>query len=720
MQALLGSPSRKTIATLVFLAYAGSTYAASSTTENVTVFTNTKAGSPLEVLRAHAEKFSLPASLNNLVLVRTQESLLGTHYHYQQMLRGLKVDRAEIVVSIGKNGELLKIFNETKPVSDKADANAVNQLYVQSQMGKDRALDIAWANMKVQHPLVNEPSTELVWVANSDGFQLAHKVQIAAQMPTGGFVQYINAQSGALLDSHSTSFPRVKGEERSIAARSALTGPTLDRLSATAAMNTLAAAQGKSTGATIAAQGVTTAVAAVASGINGSGLAFDPDPRTAINSDALTDTSAATAFDAAYSTKTLRDLTVTAGVYKLSGPYVNITNIEAPNTAPSTTTNGVWTAKRGNNAFDDTNVYFHIDQNQRYIQSLGFTGTKSIINRPFNVDTDGVNGDDNSHYSGGASDYLAFGHGCVNDSEDADVILHEYGHGIQANINSSWSGGDTGAMGEGFGDYWAASYSYSTPNGKTYHPEWAFSWDGHGACWAGRLLNRTNTKYNSAKTYAAHQSVTEGGITFQSDELWSAPLYTSMVNLIAAGKPRANIDKIILEAHFGLGANIKMPAMATAIVNAAKNLFPTDTTYATTFTNAFVAQNILTTTTPPTVINETESNNTTATANAIAVSNTTVNGTMSAKTDVDYFRVSIPTGKTLTVKLTPNSTSDYDLELYSSTGTKLTSSTAGTGAVDTVTNANTGTTSKTVYAKVIYYAGGTGATSGKYTAAFTW
>lgn len=720
MQALLGSPSRKTIATLVFLAYASSSYAASSTTENITVFTDTKAGSPQEVLRAHAEKFSLPASLNNLVLVRTQESLLGTHYHYQQMLRGLKVDRAEIVVSIGKNGELLKIFNETKPVSDRADANAVNQLYVQSQMSKDRALDIAWANMKVQHPLVSEPSTELVWVPNSDGFQLAHKVQIAAQMPTGGFVQYINAQSGALLDSHSTSLPRVKGEERSIAARAALTGPTLDRLSATATMSTLAAAQGKSTGATLAAQGVTTAVAAVASGINGSGLAFDPDPRTVLNTDALTDTSAATAFDAAYSTKTLRDLTVTSGVYKLSGPYVNITNIEAPNTAPSTTTNGVWTAKRGNNAFDDTNVYFHIDQNQRYIQSLGFTGTKSIINRPLNVDTDGVNGDDNSHYSGGASDYLAFGHGCVNDSEDADVILHEYGHGIQANINSSWSGGDTGAMGEGFGDYWAASYSYSTPNGKTYHPEWAFSWDGHGACWAGRLLNRTNTKYNSTKTYGAHQSVTEGGITFQSDELWSAPLYTSMVNLIAAGKPRANIDKIILEAHFGLGANIKMPAMATAIVNAAKNLFPTDTTYATTFTNAFVAQNILTTTTPPTVISETESNNTTATANAIAASNTTVNGTMSASTDVDYFSVSIPAGKTLTVKLTPNSTSDYDLELYSSTGTKLTSSTAGTGAVDTVTNANTGTTSKTVYAKVIYYAGGTGATSGKYTAAFTW
>ena len=47
-------------------------------------------------------------------------------------------------------------------------------------------------------------------------------------------------------------------------------------------------------------------------------------------------------------------------------------------------------------------------------------------------------------------------------------------------------------------------------------------------------------------------------------------------------------------------------------------------------------------------------------------------------------------------------------------------STNGTGAADTVTNANTGTTDKVVYAKVIYYSGGTGSTSGKYTLNFTW
>lgn len=712
MRTVSRTVTRTVLASLIVLAYAAPSHATRSTVvDNLTIFADTKAGSPQEALRKNASRFGLPASLENLVLTRTQESLTGKHYTYQQVLRGIPVDRAEIIVSIGHDGKLLKIFNETKHISQAVDAAAVNQLYNKAQITPDQALDKGWANMKVQHPLVGVPSTDLVWVPTKHGVQLARKVMIEAQMPTGGFVQYLNAHDGSLIDSYSTSLPRNnKGGERSLAARQRLAGPALERKSATEAAKAKMAAQPLAAGAT-----------PMASGINGTGYVFDPDPRTALNNDSLTDTSPASAFEAAYATKSLRDLTVTSGVYKLTGPYVNIKNIESPATAPSTTTNGIWTAKRGNNAFDDTNVYYHIDNNQRYIQSLGFTGTKSIINRPLDVDTDGVNGDDNSHYSyGGATDYLAFGHGCVNDSEDADVILHEYGHAIHRNINASWSGGDTGAMGEGFGDYWAASHSYSAPNGTTYHPEWAFSWDGHGACWGGRLLNRTNTMYNSSKTYGAHQSVTENGVTFQSDELWSAPLYESMKALLAAGKPRGNIDKIILEAHFGLGSNVKMPAMATAIVNAAKNLFPADLTYANTFQAKFEAQKILGTIVVGPTMNETESNNTLATANTVTTAGTTVNASMSASTDVDFFKIVLPAGKTLTAKMTPNATSDYDVELQSSTGAKLSSSVNGTGSADTVTRVNSGTTAQTLYVKVYYYGGGTGTTNGKYSLVTTW
>lgn len=706
--------SRSILASLILLAYAGVAGAASKTVDNLTVFSNTKASSATDVLRQNANFYGLPANLDNLTLTKVQDSLTGKHYTYQQMLRGIPVDRAEIIVSIGKNGELLKIFNETRHIAAAVDADAVNQLNNKARISSDEALDKGWQNMKVMHPLVSVPSTTMVWVPTKDGVQLAHKVQIAAQMPTGGYVQYLNAHDGSLIDSYSTSLPRTdKGGDRSLAARALAPGQTLDRAAATKA-----AQSGGATGGTSSP----TTLATLASGINGSGLVFDPNPRTVLNTDALTDTSAASAFDAAYANKTLMDLTVTSGVYKLSGPYVNITNIEAPNTAPSTTTNGVWTAKRGNNAFDDSNVYFHLDQNQRYIQALGFTGTKSILNRSMNVDTDGVNGDDNSHFSGtGATGYLAFGHGCVNDSEDVDVILHEYGHGIQASINSSWSGGDTGGMGEGFGDYWAASYSYSTANGKIYHPEWAFHWDGHGACWAGRMLNRTDAKYNASKTYAAHTSVTENGVTFQSDELWSAPLFKAMTTLIAAGKTRGDVDKIILEAHFGLGSNIKMPAMATAIVNAAHNLFPTDATYENAFRTAFEAQNILTAAPPPgQTIAEVEANDSTATAQVISTANTTVNANIGTTADIDMYKVSLPAGKTLTAKMTPNATSDYDVDLLSSTGSKLSSSVNGTGAVDTVTKTNTTTSAMTLYVKVYRYSGGTGATNGTYTLNANW
>ncbi len=653
-------------------------------------FDNTLINKPSDVLRRNATRYGLPLSLNNLTLVQVQESLLGKHYRYQQMHQGLAIDQAEIVVSMDHNGRVLKVFNNSVPVNA-AFAKTNNK----ATLSADDALDRAWKNQRVQQALVDTPRHQLVWVANESGLTLAYRVHIAAQMPTGGFVQYINANNGDLLKSYTTTLPRNAEHERTLADRQKVSGALLDRH---AAMQEVRAKQ---------TQKIVNAAAA--SGINGSGNVFDPDPRTVLNNDSLTDTSSAASFDAAYAVKSLRDLTVSGSTYSLSGPYINIKNIEAPNTAPSTTTTGVWTAKRGSNAFNDSNTYFHIDQNQRYMQSLGFTGTKGIIERPLDVDTDGLNGDDNSHYSyGGSTDYLAFGHGCVDDNEDADVILHEYGHGIQHNINSSWSGGDTGAMGEGFGDYWAGSYSYSTPNGQTYHPEWAFSWDGHGACWGGRVMNKTTAMYNSSKTYSAHQSVTENGVTFQSDELWSTPLFQSLVSLMAAGKPRANVDKIILEAHFGLGANVKMPVMAQAIVDAAKKLFPSDLTYATTFQSKFEAQKILSgSTTPPPggTMNETESNNSRTTANTVSTSGTTVNGSISSSSDTDYFKVTVAAGKTFQAVLTPNSSADFDLYLYNSSGTQVAKSTNGTGAIDTASTKNTSTTSKVYYARVTRYSG---------------
>jgi hypothetical protein len=79
--------------------------------------------------------------------------------------------------------------------------------------------------------------------------------------------------------------------------------------------------------------------------------------------------------------------------------------------------------------------------------------------------------------------------------------------------------------------------------------------------------------YNPSTTYSAHSNV-NGGI---SDELWSTPLFQAFLELYNSGVSRSDIDKIVIEAHFGLGSGVKMRDMANAIIKTAKALFPEKT-----------------------------------------------------------------------------------------------------------------------------------------------
>ncbi|MEI2811254.1 MAG: hypothetical protein V9F00_13950 [Nocardioides sp.] len=421
--------------------------------------------------------------------------------------------------------------------------------------------------------------SRLVYTPEGDGFRLNYVIDLALSAPDGAWNVRVDAATGAVVSVEDTRLIRKITEETLTAEErlAAVSGPAWDRV----AMFDRFAAQ-KSANDDIIAAG-TLAL--------GTGVVFDPDPRTTLNNNSLADNSAASAFTAAYFTRSLQDITLSGGLYRVTGPYVNIINFEAPTTAPSTTVDGNWTAVRGNNAFNDAMTYFHLDQNQRYMQSLGFTGPTGIQEGPIQTDTDGLSGADNSYFLP-ASNRLAFGHGCVDDNEDADVILHEYGHAIQHDITANWTGGDTGAMGEGFGDYWAASYSYVQPNGNTFFPDWIYTWDGHGAsdaCWPGRVLNATGAQYVPTTTYSAHASIPGG---YQSDELWSTPLFQSLRTLMSQGYTRESVDQIILESHFGIGSGLKMRDMANLTIAAASALQPGGN-HADVFIEKFLVHNII-------------------------------------------------------------------------------------------------------------------------------
>jgi hypothetical protein len=101
-------------------------------------------------------------------------------------------------------------------------------------------------------------------------------------------------------------------------------------------------------------------------------------------------------------------------------------------------------------------------------------------------------------------------------------------------------------------------------------------------------------------------------------------------------------------------------------------------------------------------MNETESNNTTATANTIPTSGTTVTAKIGTSTDVDYFKVVKSAAGTMNVYVVVPSGKDYDVAIYNSAGTKVASGTAGAGVAE---NVNYSAAAGTYYIKVYGYNG---------------
>ncbi len=102
---------------------------------------------------------------------------------------------------------------------------------------------------------------------------------------------------------------------------------------------------------------------------------------------------------------------------------------------------------------------------------------------------------------------------------------------------------------------------------------------------------------------------------------------------------------------------------------------------------------------------ETESNGSMSSADIISGTPTTVTAYMGSSSDKDYFRLTLPAGKTVVVDMAVPSGKDYDIKLYNSSGTQLAYGYNGTGQDEHVTYTNSGSSSKYVYIKVYSYSG---------------
>ena len=165
----------------------------------------------------------------------------------------------------------------------------------------------------------------------------------------------------------------------------------------------------------------------------------------------------------------------------------------------------------------------------------------------------------------------------MDDAEDAEVILHEYGHAIQdSQVAGFGAGAEAGAIGEGFGDYWALTVSSVVA--PTPDPACVADWD--SVSYTSRVphcLRRVDSDL--------HYEDRNGGV-HHDGQIWSRALWDIRQSL---GNARA--DTIILEAQFDFAPDTTMPAAAGATVAAAGRLYGNST--ANRVQAAFEARGIL-------------------------------------------------------------------------------------------------------------------------------
>jgi len=283
--------------------------------------------------------------------------------------------------------------------------------------------------------------------------------------------------------------------------------------------------------------------------VNGTGQIFNVNAIVATRDNTLRDLndSAAAVPNSAYSIVTLGDL---QGNGTLDGTYASSSRTKKR--VSNSSNNFIF--DRTSDGFSEVMGYYYIDVAERYIQSLGFA---NINNRQQVFSVNRFNGD-NSFYSPSTTD-ITYGLGGVDDAEDAEVILHEYGHSIQDNqVPGFGSSSEAGAMGEGFGDYWGASIGAQTSGG--FQDLCIADWDATSYSTANPPCLR---RLDSPKHYP--EDVV--GEVHDDGEMWSASLWQIRGSIGAA-----KADRLILQAHFLLSATASFNQGANALVTAAINL----------------------------------------------------------------------------------------------------------------------------------------------------
>jgi zinc metalloprotease ZmpB len=333
----------------------------------------------------------------------------------------------------------------------------------------------------------------------------------------------------------------------------------------------------------LAAMAVVAAIGVIATTAGGAkpvatGSVFVPNPVQSTGDEGLTDQKDSDAAVPALAYYTV-PLTNLDGSGYPQGDYASVKS-ETGNPAYSATGNFAYT--RHQDEFEQVMAYFWITESEKYLQSLGF-GTKypAINNYPYRVRIDQY-GADNSFTTNHPVNEIRYGKGGVDDAEDAEVILHEYGHAIHFGQGFTFASEEAGAISEAFGDYWGADVSDIVAKQLGVPEKTPF----------GCLMDWDSTSYTSTVPHCIrridlnlHYPDDLTGEVHHDGEIWSRALYD-----IHNALGHTVADTIIVNGSMNF-TGTTMAQLANATVAVAQHLYGKSA--ASTVRNAFVARGIL-------------------------------------------------------------------------------------------------------------------------------
>jgi len=468
-------------------------------------------------IKDHSKELNIqPFHTFKLTFVR--KGLAGEILRFQQMLNDVPVYDSEIVINFVEDDKVAFSSNNYDATIAKIDTNPL--------ITSAAAIAISNAALKFTGAVTYQDS-KLCVVKIEQNTVLVYRVVTNAFDKSGSWEVMVDAKTGAVLSQKDIAVyhkDKKKGKVKKASPSAKFVTPN--------------------------------------SFVSGAAKVFIPDPlsqaRVAYAGNYIDNNDATNAdLDAARTQVVLPEIELASGVYKLKSTYVEIQDLTAPSKGLFTQSTPNFFFDRENDAFEAANAFYHLDNSMRYINNtLGIRCIPLTNSGVLFFDPSGDNGSDNSYYTAGT---LNFGEGGVDDAEDADVVLHEMGHGIHDWITGGHASSSTG-LGEGNGDYWAVSYSRSlnqwTSADAAYN--WVFSWDGHNEWWAGRVTNYTRTY---PQTGATNTEIHTYG------QIWATALM-KIFDVIG----RTKMDKALLEGLALTNSSSNQKTAAVAVRQAAINM----------------------------------------------------------------------------------------------------------------------------------------------------